>query len=310
MFRLLLILSLLVFFAAPVTADQLDDGKAAYVRGDYQTALQLWQPLADQGNADAQEKVGIMFLSGHGVIKDQVIAVKWLRKAAENGNRKAQRELASAYRLGIGVPKDRIEAKKWFLLADKNKLTPLAKAKSKICKYFENEKPGIYRELLDQVEVSQEAVKGAQLTKLELPIENTKNQFEVYSIDSCSHYFCGSYIVYFPKESSQKESFVNCLKNLNCPIKETASHLTSPDFLVDNIPAIWSEAKVVSGVDGGRSGPRYTYSYPVLYRGKYYIYLLDSAPNQSDGPTVLALEPQKNPQVLCAYKEPAENQVP
>jgi hypothetical protein len=33
-----------------------EDGKAAYRSGDYETALRLWRPLADQGNAEAQAR--------------------------------------------------------------------------------------------------------------------------------------------------------------------------------------------------------------------------------------------------------------
>jgi len=40
--------------AGPVLAGPYEDGKAAYKRGDYTTALLLWRPLAEQGNALAQ----------------------------------------------------------------------------------------------------------------------------------------------------------------------------------------------------------------------------------------------------------------
>ena len=33
-------------------AGPLEDGLAAYSSNDYQTALKLWQPLADHGNAE------------------------------------------------------------------------------------------------------------------------------------------------------------------------------------------------------------------------------------------------------------------
>jgi TPR repeat protein len=40
--------------AASVAAGPLEDGLAAYSRGDYATAMRLWRPLADRGEADAQ----------------------------------------------------------------------------------------------------------------------------------------------------------------------------------------------------------------------------------------------------------------
>ena len=46
--------------AAPGLAGPYEDGKAAYRRGDYVTALRLWRPLAEQGNALAQYYLGEM----------------------------------------------------------------------------------------------------------------------------------------------------------------------------------------------------------------------------------------------------------
>ncbi len=40
-------------------AGPLEEGFAAYDRGDYATALRLFRPLAEQGDADAQYNLGI-----------------------------------------------------------------------------------------------------------------------------------------------------------------------------------------------------------------------------------------------------------
>ena len=48
-----------------VFADPLEDGQAAYNRGDYTTALKLLRPLAEQGNANAQNNIGWMYDQGH-----------------------------------------------------------------------------------------------------------------------------------------------------------------------------------------------------------------------------------------------------
>ena len=63
-----------------------EDGKAAYQSGDYETALRFWRPLADQGNAEAQNGLGVAYVGGHGVPQDPAQAVLWWRKAADQGN--------------------------------------------------------------------------------------------------------------------------------------------------------------------------------------------------------------------------------
>ena len=62
------------------------DGWGAYERGDYQTALREWRPLATQGNAPAQFNLGLMYDHGYGVPQDDAEAVKWYRLAAEQGD--------------------------------------------------------------------------------------------------------------------------------------------------------------------------------------------------------------------------------
>jgi hypothetical protein len=79
------------------TAGPIEDGYAAYQRGDYATAMRLWRPLADQGNVFAQDFLGAMFSDGHGVAQDYVQAAMWYRKAAEEGNAKAQTTLGLMY---------------------------------------------------------------------------------------------------------------------------------------------------------------------------------------------------------------------
>ncbi len=90
-----------------------DEGVAAYNRGDYATALREWRPLAEQGNAGAQNNLGVMYDMGQGVSQDDAEAVKWYRKAAEQGDAKAQNNLGNMYDKGKGVPQDYAEAVGW-----------------------------------------------------------------------------------------------------------------------------------------------------------------------------------------------------
>jgi TPR repeat protein len=60
-------------------------GEDAYDRQDYQTALKVWQPLADQGIAGAQNNIGLLYENGEGVTRDYAEAMKWFLKAADQG---------------------------------------------------------------------------------------------------------------------------------------------------------------------------------------------------------------------------------
>lgn len=73
--------------------------------------------LAEQGDAKAQYKLGMMYENGEGVPQDYVEAIKWYRKAAEQGDAAAQANLGAMYVDGHGVPKDYVEASVWINLA-------------------------------------------------------------------------------------------------------------------------------------------------------------------------------------------------
>ena len=92
-------------------------GVAAYKWGAYGTALREWRPLAEQGNANAQHNLGVMYGEGKGVPQDYAEALKWYRKAAEQGYATAQHNLGVMYGKGLGVPQDEAQAYMWFKLA-------------------------------------------------------------------------------------------------------------------------------------------------------------------------------------------------
>lgn len=85
---------------------RLEQADAAYDRGDYALAYSIFFPLAEQGNAHAQAKLGQMYGTGHGVELDYAAAVKWSRKAADQGDKRGQVGLAVRYLYGEGVAKD------------------------------------------------------------------------------------------------------------------------------------------------------------------------------------------------------------
>ena len=58
--------AMLLFTAAPAGAGDFEDAWAAYQAGEYQKAFRLWKPLAEQGHADAQSTLGVMYRDGMG----------------------------------------------------------------------------------------------------------------------------------------------------------------------------------------------------------------------------------------------------
>ena len=87
------------------------------VAQDYAEALRWYHKAAQQGNADAQHNLGNMYESGLGVKQDDREAVRWWRKAAEQGNSGAQSLLGLMYIAGRGIEKDYVQALKWFNIA-------------------------------------------------------------------------------------------------------------------------------------------------------------------------------------------------
>jgi TPR repeat protein len=106
----------LLFSATSWSAD-FAIGQDAYECGDYQTALTEWQPLAEEGRADGQFGMGLLYANGFGVPSDNDQALKWYQLAAENGHADAQYNLAVMHANGWGVPISDENAFKWYSLA-------------------------------------------------------------------------------------------------------------------------------------------------------------------------------------------------
>jgi uncharacterized protein len=102
--------------AQPVAAGQLEEAKAAYIRGDDATGMKLLRPLAEQGNSDSQRLLGMVYCLGFGVPIDNAEGAKWYFKAANQGNTLAQYELGGMYEAGRGVPQDYVQAHMWWNL--------------------------------------------------------------------------------------------------------------------------------------------------------------------------------------------------
>ena len=114
-----LALAMMLAFAVSAYAGTYEDGFAAAKRGDYATAVRLWRPLAEQGDARAQFNLGLSYANGWGVPLDYAQAVKWYRKAADQGLAWAQTNLGIMYENGQGVRQDFRLALIWYRKAAK-----------------------------------------------------------------------------------------------------------------------------------------------------------------------------------------------
>jgi hypothetical protein len=113
----LTVMAVLLLNLETAWARPLDDGVAAFKRGDYVTALRLFRPLATRGDAKAQYNLGVMYRDGQGVMQDFADALKWFRSAAAQGDVKAQSNLGVLYAKGDGVRQDFVRAHMWFDLS-------------------------------------------------------------------------------------------------------------------------------------------------------------------------------------------------
>ena len=105
-------------------ANAVEEGVATASQEDFAKAFQLCKPLAEQRDADAQNKVGWMYLTGKGVPQDYAEALNWFQLAAEQGWGRSQMNLGYMYFNGQGVPQDYAEALKWYRMAADQGLAP------------------------------------------------------------------------------------------------------------------------------------------------------------------------------------------
>ncbi len=98
----LLVISLVVATARPALAVPQPDAEAAFARGDYTTAFNLFMPLAEQGSVQAQERIAEMYDKGLGVPQDPAKAKEWYRRAAEQSAQDAEMKMEASQ--GMAAP--------------------------------------------------------------------------------------------------------------------------------------------------------------------------------------------------------------
>lgn len=81
---------------------------------DQKLAVQLFQPAAQRGQAQAQYQLGIALYLGLGITRDVELGLGWLRRAAEQGNVEAQQRLGMHYSGERSDVLDPVQAAFWY----------------------------------------------------------------------------------------------------------------------------------------------------------------------------------------------------
>ncbi len=68
----------LILSTLPAHAQDAENAIAAWERGDYRTAFEIWQPLAERGDENAQFGLVNLYTFGRGVPRDYKKAYMWL----------------------------------------------------------------------------------------------------------------------------------------------------------------------------------------------------------------------------------------
>ena len=76
--------------------------------------------LAEQGDAEAQFRMGVLCTVGEGVLSDRTKAAEWFYLAAVQDHAAAQSHLSHCFMNGHGVPQNFMDAVKWMRKAAEN----------------------------------------------------------------------------------------------------------------------------------------------------------------------------------------------
>ena len=111
----LLVCILFALFGTQVFAQDFNKGLKAYNSGDYEEAFNEWKPLAEAGDARAQNKIALLLFMDRGIPQDLEESAKWNRLSAEQGYADSQFALGISYALGtMDFPQSNIMAYLWY----------------------------------------------------------------------------------------------------------------------------------------------------------------------------------------------------
>ena len=100
--------------ASAIAAAHFEAGVAAYESNDPARAFKEFLAAANNGHADSQFNLALMYERGIGVDKDEKHALAWYGKSAAQGNADAQFNLGVLYENGRGSKIDYAKANAWY----------------------------------------------------------------------------------------------------------------------------------------------------------------------------------------------------
>ena len=113
-------IALAFVLASELHADDAADCLRYYEGDEYTNAIAPCALAAEQGDVEAQFRLGVLHLVGIGVAQDFDEALRWFSAAAEQGNAMAQYSLGWMYASGDGVTQNVVVAHMWFNIASAN----------------------------------------------------------------------------------------------------------------------------------------------------------------------------------------------
>ncbi|MEM9013182.1 MAG: tetratricopeptide repeat protein [Pseudomonadota bacterium] len=112
------LVALCLALPAPALASGLERARDLMEAGRYAEALRELEPAARSGNAEAEERIGIMYALGLGVEQDDARAFEWYLRASMKGHPGAQSGVGWYYETGRGMPApDLVRAYMWYVLS-------------------------------------------------------------------------------------------------------------------------------------------------------------------------------------------------
>ena len=100
--------------AALSAEDCFNRGRRSEQDRRHEDASRWFRRAAERGHAEAQYRLGLMYLNGQGVRQAYDASARWLREAADQGHALAQRDLAVLCFKGQGVPRDHAATVEWL----------------------------------------------------------------------------------------------------------------------------------------------------------------------------------------------------